>query len=381
MSKNILFFESCVKIENDIWFSSVNYNGLYRYNLIEKKVERIADFPNENMWLECLHYKVCLYNHFLIFVPHLANNISIFDTVQRSFKQIAIPYLGKEFDVDGKFLEGVVYKDNLYVIGCHYPGILKVDLKTYKIEIVYCDSEKPRDFDGIYFGNNTAVCKNLLYIPVVYKNAILIYDMDCDKASQLKIGKPDNQYIRIINDDSRFYLVTKNSNHIVIWDKDKNNCKEIETNFRTIYNDVLTCSSEKYIWVISVVSDEIYKIDKRDDTLYYFDLKCSSSLHFIIDYAAPYKEGICLYDSNSTHWYYVDENGILTNLEISIEEPRNKEEIWKGFNKMYLNMIESERLPLEYLMFRVCEENSLVTIETASRSTGKVIWNVLSREA
>lgn len=379
LRKNRLYFQSCIKIKNDIWFSALNYNGLYRYNLIKKTCKRIADFPNEEMWTECLHYIVRLYEHFLIFIPHVAKKISIFDIEQEKFHQIEIPYLGEEFDVDGRFVEGIVYKEQLYAIGCHYPGIVKVDLKTYKTEVIYREATTQKTCDGIYFGTEVVIEKNYMYVPVFYENAILLYDMDYDKVSKLKIGKDSNRYVRIIRDDSHFYLATCASDCIVIWDKENNTCHEIETNFRKAYHDTFICFNEKYIWVISMVSNEIYRIDKMTEEICYFDLEGDSKKDFNITYVVTYDEGICFFDTNTCSWYYFNDDGILQDLGFNIEEPRNIEEIWTGFNQKYSSfyMSESKRFPLEYLFFRVRESDSVISKDVEDSSIGKAIWQKL----
>ena len=370
---------SCIRIENNIWFSATNYNGLYQYNLGNGITKRIGDFPNEDLWQGGLYHNVCLYQHSLVFIPHQGRWLSIYDIDKKIFKQVEMPNYRLAQDDVGKFLEGVVYQDKVYVVGYRFPGIIKVDLNTYETEIVYEVHENPGN-DGVYsvyFGAQAAVDGNLLYIPCLYHNSVLIFDMNHDEAIQVEIGEDFSRYIRIVRDDSKFYLVTKDTSHLVVWDKNTSNWYEIELNFRKNYVDALICCNEEYIWVISPVSGEIYRIEKVDYKVHYIDL----SRVLNIDYAIEYKDGICFIDYNTGNWYYLNSQDVVFDLQTKIMDSRETEEIWTGLKHAYLEIAESGISPIQYLIFRMMgEEDTALTQSKENQSIGEKIWENTCKE-
>lgn len=46
---NLLFY-SCIKIKNDIWFSAIAYNGLYRYDMEKNALKESRDFQMKKIF-------------------------------------------------------------------------------------------------------------------------------------------------------------------------------------------------------------------------------------------------------------------------------------------------------------------------------------------
>lgn len=374
-----LCFRGCIRTKNVIWFPAMNYNGLYQYNLENGVTKRIDDFPNEELWQEDLYHNVCLYQHSLVFIPHFAKRLAIYDIDQEIFRQVEMPnYCLEQSDV-ANFLEGVVYQDKVYVVGYRFPGIIKVDLSTNETKIVYEVTENA-GYDGkysVYFGNKAAIDGNLLYIPCLYRNSVLIFDMDCDKAIQVEIGEGFSRYTRIVRDDSKFYLMTKDTNHLVFWDKNNSDWYEIELNFRKSYIDAFICFNEEYIWAISPVSGEIYRIEKANNKAHYIDLNRA----LCIEYVGLYRDGICFIDYDTGNWHYLDSQDVIIDLQVKITEPRETEEIWIGLKHAYLEIVENGRTPIQYLIFRIMGEGDTALRQSKRKqSVGKKIWKAICKE-
>ena len=373
MNRYNLSFGSCIQIEDDIWFSAVNYNGLYKYNLKNKMVTRIGSFPNESMCQKWMHLQVCLYCHFLIFIPHYAKAISIYDIEKHTFRQIEIPLLREEAGADMRFHSGVVYQDTLYVIGFKYPGVIKVNLKTYKYQNVYCVPEKLKECDRIYFGTQVAIDENILYIPCCYQNAVLAVNMDYDEVSEIKIGEDSNQYVRIIKDNQYFYLVTKDNNHIVCWNAKENICKEINLGFKKECFDAFIFFNERYIWLLSTVAGEIYQICKSNSQANYFEFAQDVN----IEYAVSYQDGVCFLDNYTYGWHYLEEKGVITDLDFYLEEPRSIEEVWEVLDLPLVNK-EHKDIPIQYLLFQASKrENTYRKEKKTKKSVGDMVWDQL----
>lgn len=369
-----LLFGDCIKVENNLWFSAANYNGLYCYNLDTKKTIRIADFPNEDLMQWDLHHNMYKYQDSLIFIPYNGGKISIYNIKKEEFTQIEIPHLKANYKVYPDYMAGTLYDDTLYVIGYAYPGIVKVILSTYEVKIVYTVSKLPINSEKIFFGSRVETNQNFLYVPCCYDNSILTIDMKCDKVSSIKIGKENNQYFQIIKDNQNFYITTKNSNHILCWNIYNNTFKEIATNFNERNSNSLIYLGGKYIWIISSISGKICQVNKLNNEYHYFNFKYTIG----IDYIASYKDGLYFLDYYSRNWFYINEFGIITDLQNEIQDPRCKEDIWKKFEQNYLNRKEAREWPLEYLLFRITRNENDIYKLCSNQYVGDKIWEKLN---
>ncbi|MEY8410214.1 hypothetical protein AALB51_03080 [Lachnospiraceae bacterium 62-26] len=374
MDKYNLFFHDCIMVDNAIWFSAKYYNGLYRYDLVEGRTEWIGDFSNETMLQKVLYYKVCKYQNYLIFIPCNAKKIVLFDIKKRVFKYVDLAGVEKNYSsISWKYMEGTVYQDSLYLIGCTLPVIVKVDLKSFSIEIVFQVNRKQEYVDGNYFGIQTATNNNLMYIPCCFENSILVLDMNTDKISWIKVGEIKNCYSRVLNDGWKFYLLEENTNCIIFFDKEKNLFENMDIKFKKKYTDALMCFNENYIWIISINSGEAYQINKMDYR------KCNHidfEEDFFVEYVAPYREGICFVDGNTGKWYYVNEEGQISRLAIRIKEPREKEDIWRRIGEFHGLIEENKFFPMQDYICYGINKNRAKTRERIRTELGREIWDI-----
>ncbi len=371
---NELFFYNCIKIDNDIWFSAMDYNGLYRYNLERETTIWEATFPGENMLGRNLYYQVRRYHHFLVFVPSNAATVSIYDTEEHSFRQVKIPSLKKksvsisDFAVPD-FAEGVIYQDILYIIGYAYPAIIKINLKTEEIKLIQILHEK-KDRGNLFFGVQIVMDNNLLYIPCYYRNSVYIFDMNCDKGVFWTVGKESNHYYRIVQNGKSLYMLTNNCKYIVCWDRSDDSSYEIELDLKENM-DAHIIPRGNYIWVFPNVAEEIYKIDKINSEI----KKISLDKRLNIEYVANYQDGIVFRDFSTYDWFCIDDEGIVLKLNIHIKEPRKKKEVWNCFNEANMSIMEKRNMPLRYLVYRLQDEKGKDKREDADNYlVGRNIW-------
>lgn len=375
MNRYGLRFDSCVKLGDDIWFSATNYNGLYRYNLKDTIIERVATFPNEEMWQMGLHNTACLYHDSIVFVPHWAKRISIYNTKNGLFSQIEIPDLGVRVCNAPNFLCGVVYHGMLYMVGYKYSGIVKVDLRTGEFRTIYEVNEWTNIFVEEYFGE-VAVEDNYMYIPCQFQNSVLILDMKHDRAEKRSIGRGSNRFCRIVKDEKTFYLIDKNTNNFFAWNVDDDFWCETEVQFKDPDPNVYINYSKNHIWVISVLSGEVCIIEKGTGKRrnIYLDNKP------VIEYAFSCSERVYFVDGYTGNWYFMDNLGAITDLHIKIIEPANirMEDIWQGFSPSRFDGVVGERSPytLQYLIFHAQKKG--MEIECNKSNVGNAIWNFLN---
>lgn len=372
MNKFRMDFASCVKIGDYIWFSPTNCNGIYRYNLGQKIAEKMSDyiFFNEDIY----HQKMCRYRHFLIFMPFNANKIYLFNIEDCSICHIELPCSQEHHGICEIYGECIVYADNLYVIGKAYPGILKINLMSFEIEVAYSISEKLKDFKSLSFGDQITVNENLLYVPCLCQGGVLVYDMQKGTAEQVKIGRGAGKYCKIVGDQQDFYLLDYDTHNLVHWNRECDLCKEIVIEFRRNYVDAALCISSNYIWLISIIPGEIFRIDRMDDAVKRIDLH----KEFSISYVAAFEEnGLIFLDSYTCNWYQVNKEGRLIDLQFTIDEVREREEIWRTLEEPWL--AEHINYPIDYLLDQLCEKDNTTdsTVSFERKSLGELIWLAL----
>jgi hypothetical protein len=370
-----LSFNSCVKLGDDIWFSATNYNGLYRYNLKDTSIERVVTFPNEEMWQMGLHNTICLYHDSIVFVPHWAERVSIYNTKNGLLRQIEVPDLGSRVCSAPDFLCGVVYHEMLYMVGYKYSGIVKVDLKTGEFRTIYEADEWINIFVEEYFGE-VAVEDNYMYIPCQFQNSILILDMKHDTAEKKSIGKDSNRYCRIVKDGKNVYLIDKNTSNFITWNVDDDSWRETEVQFKNPGTNAYINYSKEHIWVISVLSGEVCIIDKGTGKRRNIFLNNKP----VVEYAFSRSERVYFVDGYTGNWYFIDNQGVIIDLNIKMIEPDNirMEDIWQGFSPSRFDGVVGERSPytLQYLIFHAREKG--METECNKSNVGNTVWNFLN---
>ena len=182
MLKRPFYFVDYIQINNEIWFTSGDYNGLYKYNLEEKRTERIAIFPYEPFEQVGLFLKMVQYKNSLIFVPATAKRIYIFNIEGGGFTDVKIPGLSDILQPI-YFGEAVIYKEYLYLLGVRYPGIVKINLESYEVEIV--DQWLDELSDEIMLDKN----ENILgYGGVVEEDRFLIPCYQCNRVLEFNMN-------------------------------------------------------------------------------------------------------------------------------------------------------------------------------------------------
>lgn len=380
-----LWFEDYVKIENNIWFAAGNYNGLYKFNLVNKEVRRVAIFPEEPMISNWAFRRVRLWNGEIIFLPAYANAVYMFDVRSRTFKKFDI--LEKEelseYQSVCKFQCYEIYGDWLYIIGFRYPGIIKVNLKNHQVKkitnIPSAVFTKNTELEE-YFGNEVVAEKNILYITCPSSNKILMLDMEKDSFEVTEVGSKENGYDGIYEIDGVYYLIVYNSDNIVWWDQENGKCGEIEIEFDRHFCDRKICMTQNYFWVFSYVSNEVVRIDKKDKSFSKILLNHSEDKAWLVFCQAD-SNGIYFLNMYSGEWHFLKEDGTDENLHFIIKEP-DKEGVIKQLLqddqiKKWDVLYENSAIPIDLLFFYIVEDERKREKKNFYDNYGKMIYETM----
>ncbi|MCI8376533.1 MAG: WD40 repeat domain-containing protein [Lachnospiraceae bacterium] len=212
-----------------IYFSSLDFNGLFRLKRGEKYAEWLGQFPGEEAWSKGLHYKIVEYNRKLFFTPFFGHGIHIYDLEKKNFKFYSLHdknifSFSNAVESDGKIF--------LIPLNMHTPFMIydinnesvraNVDFWLY-IRKRFHLTEK--HFIG---GFGCVLVNQKIYITIVGLSIVICYDIQSGKICLKKIGFTPRG---IHYFDGLFYFTVVNSYKIVIYDEKKDIAREVISEF------------------------------------------------------------------------------------------------------------------------------------------------------
>lgn len=142
-----LSWETFAQLNGYCWFASDSYNGLFRFNYSELEKEEgttidaefVGIFPNERhgkrlwSWIE-----VC--RDYLVFVPLIADNFTVYDTKKNKFTAIPVKktkkckFYSANYDENAKFSCCLQNGNRVIFLPYTYPAVAVLDLERMTIE-------------------------------------------------------------------------------------------------------------------------------------------------------------------------------------------------------------------------------------------------------
>lgn len=227
MDKYLSFYDAT--FYNDyIWFSNVNFNGLFKTNMKDYSTEFVTYFPGEIMEQKSMHGKTVVYGECIIFVPMRGKNIHIYNTVNKDMTSL--------------------------------------DITKYK------KSKRHFSFETILFGS-------VLYIFPVDSAAI---KLDLEKMTIAEVGELSNEYYeylpngknfviwKAVFDGEKAYFPQYNGNHILVWDVKNDSYEVMEIN---IHNLFALQKSETGLWLFTGENSKLYLYEQKNGEIkeYFID--------------------------------------------------------------------------------------------------------------
>ncbi|MDE7253376.1 MAG: hypothetical protein K2O32_10605 [Acetatifactor sp.] len=215
-----LDFETFAEVNSNIGIGiSTEYNAIFRADLNTGNCEYLGFIPNEKMSQNRLYTKAVVCSDKIYLVPSSANEIAVIDTSSYEVEKLSIasPVLSDNtyYKNGAKFNEAIVYKNSVYMIGCTYPGILKISQVNGEYDIKYFDSWAQGQ--SFIFRRSPAKYGNMLYIPDTCDNKVLEFNMDNGDGKFWHIG--DNNHGCwsgcIVGD--HLWLAPKNPGPVIRW--------------------------------------------------------------------------------------------------------------------------------------------------------------------
>lgn len=301
-----IIYEDMAVVNNYGYVAAMNFNGLFKINTETNSAEFISMFPNEIAYKKRLFIVAKSYQDKVIFVPSSGKDIVIFDTITCEITSIPVPepeIYNENYNVNAKFTEAVIYKDNVYCVCATYPGILKLNMGNYSVEVLCQGLEKE------VFLFRKGICREgiRIFASSVVSNLVLEFNMEEELITIRHIGDGNKGAWGIIHDTERncFWLTPKVKGPIICWDKDSDTIHE--------YFDYPSDFAGGDFWFTKgyLSNGNLYLLPGDANMAIRFDLKYNK---FYPEGNIACKEGISkwfLYE-NENYLYYIDFSKELT---------------------------------------------------------------------
>lgn len=195
MTENRIICNGFVVVQDAIYFSAFNSNGLYKWSKNKAAPQFISYFPDENLTQNHLHAATYLLGDKIYFAPAAAKNIAIYDLKDKSIKNINV----EDYAMGtSKYYNMCSYKNKLYMIPSRAEYIIEVD--TYTDSIVFHNEWVTKvnialnqDMPAMKYG--AFIRKEKLYIPYLRDNCIFEIELKNFIVNTIKIGDFANGFI------------------------------------------------------------------------------------------------------------------------------------------------------------------------------------------
>lgn len=221
-NKKQLTFEA-IAVRGDVGYASdYNRNGLFKVNMNTGECEFARLFNGESVNSKRLHCAAIWIDSKIYFVPGSANKINVFCPENNSIESIEIPLpKPKQFrfyKAQFKFIKAIKNGDDLWLIPCSYPGIIKLNTRNRNIQIFDQWLEK----DDYFFRIGVDADDKKIIMANGKSNAVLIFDIEKGLGKIEHIGNKNNGVMSICKSGDFYWFAPRLPGAIVAWNPTEN---------------------------------------------------------------------------------------------------------------------------------------------------------------
>lgn len=256
-------------IGNKVYYSSLNSNALYCYDINTGKNEFQCFFPEENLDIRHLHSAVAQANHKLYFAPMNGKCISIYDTVSQNIKAVNITC--KVGNISSKYYGICTYKNMIYMIPSRAEYIVKINSDTDEITF-HNEWLKDIDFHKREYmpavKNGAFIHNEKLYMPYLRKNLLITVALTGFSTNVVKIGDGSTGFTDAIFDcdcEKKLWLLVNGNYKLMEYSLDSKEYKEIylcDSEKKCDYPFIKMLNFGKKIIFVPYQADEFIIFDK-----------------------------------------------------------------------------------------------------------------------
>ena len=217
-NKKQLTFEAIAIKGNVAYASDYNRNGLFKVDMNTGECKFVRLFDGESISNKRLHCTALWVDSKIYFIPASASRIAVFCPENNTTDYIEIPLPSEKvfpfYKSQFKFIRAIKNEDDLWLIPCSYPGIIKLNINNGKIQIF----NEWLENDEYFFRMGVAVEDSKIIIANGKSNAVLLFDFEKESGEIEHIGTKNNGVMSICKVGNNYWFAPRLPGAIVEWD-------------------------------------------------------------------------------------------------------------------------------------------------------------------
>lgn len=394
MRKYKLWMHNIVFTDDSMFFSSGQFNGLFRTSIHSGEAEFVGFFPNDSKIQSRLHSDAFLYKDELLFLPDLSDYITLYNIKKNDFVCMKFPVENSNpaMKFIPKTVMGILCGSCVYAFGGEYPCIVCYDFETRQLKVYDEGLETYKKYgykDGmVFFSRNVCQMGNTILIGTYTDDVIAEFNLETGKTRFYHVGKSLSNVL--CSESDRIWLLEKSAKCIYAWNTHdgilqsleiKGNLERVQQNYQ--YSEILG----NEIWFFPYLSGLIMTVDRqsgRSGIKEPFEVK-KSIVHQNESLGAVW---FCKVHKNKLYFMSVIENKLYCYNDSNEQEfcmdiytDRSKlmklifrDSDWCGVEKEKQNLWKIERDIIDRAMLGIREQPSE---EKSAPEFGKVIYSYL----
>ena len=213
---NDISLTNILDFEGELYFTSFNFNGLFKYDKVQNQVKLFANFdtyPLVGRHSRGLFFAALLVDRKIYFFPYCAKDIYCCDIATGENRKICITYDDDKFSGEEARFLPIQVDNSFWIIRGRGSVIIKFNI-TYETYHVYNDWFHALEKAGIphleqCFFSGMIQIEQYLYFVIYKTNIVIRFSMRTYEAEVFHIG--DGEYVALTYDGVNLWLYSINS--------------------------------------------------------------------------------------------------------------------------------------------------------------------------
>lgn len=267
----LLGFEDGVLYDNKIWFTEINGNMLFYYDLAKRKAFLVCHIDEESEYGFRLFSKIIEYRGILYLIPLNTVNFYAYDIGRQKLLHIDLDGIDIAALNRGKAsscLDAHLYNGRIYMPLLYSFQMIEYDCGTGRAEyydISCCgkvDEYISRPDGDVY--RKSMLLGSKIYMPLRNGNAVVVFNLVNRQSEVYEVGNMNFTYTGICFDGEYFWLAPEHARGMVRWDGQSGNATFYELD-GDVYPEV--CADIVYfhgcIFPLPMTPGDIWSIDAK----------------------------------------------------------------------------------------------------------------------
>lgn len=280
---------------SDLYFSSMEFNSIFKMDLNTYEVELLDSFYSESFYMSVTKYK-----NKLFFAPSTEADFAVYDLSAKKCHYLKTDTFTKNIANDMRFgyVPKLIYKNYVFFLKRDCSEIVRIDLECESITC-YHDwygelTRLVHNKAQMMFVHQIVHMDDSLYIPVANTNIIFEFNMETGSYNLNIVGDKNKAYTTICYDGTDFWLAQNNTLNLIKWNKESGLLLEY-TNFPAMKSGLrnptgFICCQNGGIWLFSWFSNMVLRFDLKTEKVIIINDWREDSTDHAYSYAYPLDE-------------------------------------------------------------------------------------------